>query len=630
MIMKKKIFFAAVALVALASCTSDDFIGENNNSPNLEEASNAIVFSSGAKATTRADIYGGAAATLLGNKFYVTGVKGDGVPANMSKVFQSYSVEWGANTAGQTESNSSNWEYVGKTHDFTSTTGVSTQSIKYWDLSSDYYDFAAYSLGIGTGTPTPTTATGTAIDYANATSAAYTLSGTREKLSNCYITDMITVAKADYKNVVQLKFRALTSKVRIAMYETIPGYSVKDVRFYVDDATTVGNNTTITNTTATLFGTNAFYESGTYTVSFPHIGKNDATADHNQAHVAISGTTTSGNTQAFGTLNYNASAEGSEAAGGYMGRSSKEPSFAGTAPHYQTVLPNADGKVLELRVNYTLVSIDGSGEEITVHGAKAFVPAAYTKWLPNYAYTYIFKLSDNSTGWTNPSDASDETLAGLFPITFDAVVLDSEDATKEQTTITTVALPSITTYMKGHVYSANDSYPAGDIYLQVMNGGTLVNDLNASGKSFLYTLSDVDATEAEVMDALNIVASEASGIITGRNGLVLTPATFDPTVAAIPGEDGNNITVTPGQAVKFTAAAAGTYAYVYQVSDGADTDVLLAETLTTAPTGWPTDWYTDAAGTTTAPTTFAAGTYYKKMYTNLNKVLAVKVIRVLQ
>ena len=613
--MKKKFFYAALAIV-LASCASDDFIGENNNSPNVPTDTQEISFGLGVKSTTRADIYGGSAAELLGNKFYVTGVKGDGTPANMSKVFQSYSVEWESNTAGKTESNSSNWEYVGKTNDF----GVTTQTIKYWDLSNAYYDFAAYSLGSGTSH-----ATGTAIDYANATTAAYTLQGDRDLLSQCYITDMITVAKSDYKNVVQLKFRSLASKVRIAMYETIPGYSVKDVKFYEDDATAVSG--TITNTDATLFGTDAFYGSGKYTVSFPTIGIDNKTdADYNQAHVAIGGTTTSGSTQAFGALNYNATAEGAEGSGKFMGRSSQSPSFAGTGTYYQTVLPNADGKVLELRVNYTLVSIDGSGEEITVHGAKAFVPAAYTKWLPNFAYTYIFKLSDNSTGWTNPGDASDETLAGLFPITFDAVVLDSEDANKEQTTITTVALPSITTYMKGHDYSAQNSYPAGDIYLQVMDGGTLVNDLNATGKSFLYTLS-ADKTEAEVMDALNIVASESSGTITGRNNLVLTPATFDATVEAIPGEDGNDITVTAGEAVKFTAAA-GTYAYVYLVSDGADTDVLLAETLTAAPTGWPTAWYTDAAGTTAAPTTFAAGTYYKKMYTNLNKVLAVKVIKV--
>ena len=618
--MKKNLFFAAVA-IALASCTSDDFVGENNNSPNVPQNDSQITFGLGVNRTTRADIYGSAAAELLGNKFYVTGVKGDGTPANMSKVFQSYSVEWGANTAGTTESNSSNWEYVGKTHDFTATTSVSSQTIKYWDLSNAYYDFAAYSLGSGTSK-----ATGTAIDYASAATAAYTLEGTRDQLAQCYISDMITVAKANYKNVVQLKFRSMGAKVRIAMYETIPGYSVKDVYFYEDDATAVGS---ITNTAATLIGANAFEGGGKYTISFPTIGISNASdPDYNQAHVAITGTATSTESkQAFGALNYEASAEGQEDnTVKYMGRSSQSPSFAGSGD-YQTVLPKADGTVLELRVNYTLVSIDGSGETITVHGAKAFVPAAYTKWLPNFAYTYIFKLSDNSTGWTNPSDASDETLAGLFPITFDAVVLDSEE-TGKQTTITTVALPSITTYMKGHDYSAKNSYPAGDIYLQVMNGGTLVNDLKATGKSFLYTLS-ADKTEVEVMDALNIVASEASGKITGRNGLVLTPASFDATVTAIPGEDGNDITVTAGQAVKFTATA-GTYAYVYLVSDGTDTDVLLAETLTAEPADWATAgvWYTDAAGTTAAPTTFAAGTYYKKMYTNLNKVFAVKVIKV--
>lgn len=620
MIMKKNLFFAAMA-IALASCTSDDFVGENNNSPNVPQNDSQITFGLGVNRTTRADIYGQAAAELLGNKFYVTGVKGDGTPANMKKVFQSYSVEWGANTAGTTESNSSNWEYVGKTHDFTTATSVTSQTIKYWDLSNAYYDFAAYSLGNGS-----TKATGTAIDYANATTAAYTLEGTRDQLAQCYISDMITVAKTNYKNVVQLKFRSMGAKLRIAMYETIPGYSVKDVYFYEDDATAVGS---ITNTAATLIGANAFEGGGKYTISFPTIGISNASEpDYNQAHVAITGTATSTESkQAFGALNYEASAEGQEDnTVKYMGRSSQSPSFAGSGD-YQTVLPKADGTVLELRVNYTLVSIDGSGETITVHGAKAFVPAAYTKWLPNFAYTYIFKLSDNSTGWTNPNDASDETLAGLFPITFDAVVLDSEE-TGKQTTITTVALPSITTYMKGHDYSAKNSYPAGDIYLQVMDGGTLVNDLNATGKSFLYTLS-ADKTEVEVMDALNIVASETSGKITGRNGLVLTPASFDATVTAIPGEDGNNITVTAGQAVKFTGAA-GTYAYVYQVSDGADTNVLLAETLTAEPTDWATAgvWYTDAAGTTAAPTTFAAGTYYKKMYTNLNKVFAVKVIKV--
>jgi len=41
------------------------------------------------------------------------------------------------------------------------------------------------------------------------------------------------------------------------------------------------------------------------------------------------------------------------------------------------------------------------------------------------------------------------------------------------------------------------------------------------------------------------------------------------------------------------------------------TTTYVATSLTTEPTGWPTGYYTDATGTTAAPSTFAAGTYYK-------------------
>ena len=284
-----------------------------------------------------------------------------------------------------------------------------------------------------------------------------------------------------------------------------------------------------------------------------------------------------------------------------------------------------------MRINYTLVATDGSGDQIKVYGAKAFVPAAYTKWLPNYAYTYIFKISDNTNGFTNPSDGPE----GLFPITFDAVVLNDEE-TGHQTTITTVATPSITTYQKGHVYSASNEYKAGDIYVQVHNNGTLVSDLNElttpCKRSYLYKLGSAK-TEAEVMDALNIRASEGGTplVITGRNGLVLTEQTFDATVTTIPGEDGNDIGVTAGQAVKF-AATAGTYAYVYQVSVGSDTPVITTIYGGSTPADWNTggthEYYTDAACTFKATGTFSPTTKYYKQYYNKNNVYAVKVIKV--
>ena len=666
----KKYIFLATALAALVSCSENEFVGDTTPTPGGENGDGAILFGGGFKAVTRANSTGKAAADLLGNEFIVTGVKGDGTGNAQSDVFKSYTVDWEQNTAGKTESNTSDWEYVGKANKF----GLAgAQAIKYWDYSTTAYDFAAYSVGngnsiIASGTPTSGQILATGITYGATQigetgkyqiSSAYTLTGARADLAKCYITDMKTVAKSAYQQEVVLEFRSLATKVRMAIYETVPGYSIKNVEFFHNDGD--ARNTNISsNTSATLFGNDVFYTSGTYTISFPKIGSGNSTdPDYNKAHVAMSGETTgdAGDIQSFGALNYT-TAEDYEAAGNYyLGRTSTAPSFAGTGTWYQTMLPNENGVVLEMRVNYTLVSTDGSGEEIKVYGAKAFVPAVYTKWLPNYAYTYIFKISDNTNGWTNPT----EDPAGLYPITFDAVVLSSEE-TGSQTTISTVATPSITTYQKGHVYSASDEYkvPANSnettaasndaIYAQVMNDGTLVTDLNGSGKSFFYKLSETagktyssqpsswptgyytdDAcltpasgdfststtyytkgpwSEANVMDALNIRESETSGTIKGRNGITLTPANADYTVTQIPGEDGNwitkyNVSGTPtsiaeGMVAKLSPAAAGTYAYVYKVSTGTPTDVITTVVLTSAPTDWnKTDnvYYTDAACT---------------------------------
>lgn len=613
--MKTKFYIlAALASIALASCTSDDFVGDNGPNVAQESTTDAINFGGGFKAITRADHVGADAAALLNNKFIVGGFKGASTAAN-NVVFDNYAVEWVANTAGQTESNTSDWEYVGKTKP--STSSVSSQTIKYWDYSQTLYDFVAYSLGNSTGV--------TASAF-NTTNHSFTLAGTEAELSKCYIADRVTVEKADFGKEVTLSFRNVAAKVRVALYETIPGYSVKDVFFYQDNGgsggTGIGDNIS-SNTSATLIGT--FTTGGTYTITYPGTTKGES--DYNKAHVALAADpapTTAAVRNTFGTLNYTAG-EGSLQTPGntsddvYLQRTSTNPSFAGTDPYYQTVLPNETGTVMELRINYTLVANDGSGETITIHGAKAFVPSQFTMWLPNYAYTYIFTISDNSNGWTSTTDTDP---AGLYPITFDAVVVDSEDNT--QTTITTVATPSITTYQKGHDYTAKEEYAASTvnaIYVQVMKPGTtewdLAGDLGTKGQ--LYAVSGTTPyTEAAVWDALGIQASSvttgtapSTTTITGRNGIILTTASSDATITTIPREDGNNITVTAGQAASFPATA-GTYAYVY------DTDTWdgIKVTFASAPTDWSTiysNYYTDKACTTAATTTFdGTATYYKK------------------
>ena len=633
----KKFFYLATALVALAACTNDEFTGGDPISSRID-GNNAIVFTSMSKDATRADHVGADAANLLNKHFTVAGFKGAGdVTATVlgtGTVFDNYVVNWAQNTAATTESNTSDWEYVGIDAVAPSTLAGNTQSIKYWDYSAAQYDFIAYSTGTATAITSGDPATGqvvvSAVNATNAKTAAYTLKGAAADLEKCYIADMVTAykdgsdANHKYQDEVQLVFRSLASKVRVALYETVPGYSVKDVKFYTDATTTLAAGATSTD--ATLFTTatadkDNFYTAGTYTVSFPTVGKtNKSNSDYNKAHVAfaVDGTGKEA-TKTFGGLNYVAKQYREKTGTQFLGRTLPTASYAGVATdnYYQKAMPNEEGTVLELRIDYTLESIDGSGEEIKVHGATAFVPAIYAAWKSNYAYTYVFKISDNTNGWTSTVDSDP---AGLYPITFDAVVVETEDYT--QATITTVATPSITTYQKGHDVT-KDEYAAGDIYVQVITDGTLKTDLGTKGQ--LYTLNRV-ATEAEVMDALNIQASTGTGTITGRNGLVLTEATSDATVTTVPGADGNNITVAAGSAAMF-AATTNTYAYVYNTgTDNADTEFTTAVKLAAQPTGWPTGYYTDEA-CTTAATTYADGTYYQK-YTNLNKVYGVKVIKV--
>ena len=623
--MKKKLFFAALALVAMAGCTSDENVTVvSPTEPTPETTSDVIVFNSVSKGATRADFVGATAAEKLGNMFVVEGTKGSEETNSPSTdvVFDNYLVGYTANSAATTESNSHNWEYVGLQTGITNKlsgttwtalhTDVKAQSIKYWDYSTDQYDFIAWSTGEREAV-TDAAVSGSKVKVTRINTGStlstngFTLTAlSAEDLLQCYYTDINTVPKANYGSPVTLTFKNMAAKVRVALYETVPGYSVKDVYFYTSDAnptapTDLGYASTNTAATATLFtmGTGvSLPQSGEVLVYYPHIGKThrDAspkTEDYNKASVtvtAVDGGETS-TTQAFGALTaqYGA-ADAYEAAGNiYLGRTLPTATFAGdvTKDFYTAVIPNTNGVPLTLRLDYTLVATDGSGEEIHVYGAKAVVPATYTVWQPNYAYTYIFKISDNSNGWTSTTN-TDPT--GLFPITFDAVVTSFTDANAEQTTITTVATPSITTYQQGHDHANKDEYSksqtAGvssdvkDVYVQVMdNSGatpSLKADLNGTKKSLLFavTTNGTTISEATVMDALqnrtNLYSAESP---VGRNGITLTTnANISNTETSIVnGVDDQPITeiagtaISAGQVAKIDIdqLATGTYAYVY-------------------------------------------------------------------
>ena len=205
-----KYFLYAASVLALASCSSDDFLGENSG--NGQNAANSVInFGGETGKITRADneFVGEKAADLLGKNFILVGFKGSATTAaNTTYAFDHYNVNYVDGTANKTESNTANWEYVNQ--DMTvkgakgslAQSGAKQQTIKYWDHSCASYDFIAFSMGKGykTGETTdPIYATPTAVNATTLGTAAYTLTGDANTLGECYISDMKTV---DRKSVV--------------------------------------------------------------------------------------------------------------------------------------------------------------------------------------------------------------------------------------------------------------------------------------------------------------------------------------------------------------------------------------------------------------------------------------------
>ena len=491
--MKKKLFYAALAITALASCSSNDFVGDQSLQGNGPNGEGAISFNMNTPAITRADRTGSDAASDLNNNFVVFGHKT--VSASTQKVFDNYQVNYVGGSQNTPTSNSANWEYVGYknlTANMTGNTGVAgntgggnEQTIKYWDYSASNYKFYAYSLGAGKTGPPNT--------YANAslmtTGNTYTLEGDQDQLASCYISELLTISdpNGSTPKEVDLRFLSIKSKIQLGFYENIPGYSVKSLKFYESSSDENSDGTPV------LFaGTSILPKAGTYTITFDSNGKPllawAAASEGTQANVSFSSTLSN-----YAGKDYLESEETV-----YLGRASN----AATKTEEKNVLPYATGADLTLKVDYTLLSRDGSGETIEVKGATAKVPAAYTQWKPNYKYTYLFKISDNTNGQVGE-------VTGLYPITLDAVVASEQDGSQE--TITTVSEPSITTYAKESAVLTKNEYVTGNNIYAVVEDATATPTSNpvltvgTNAKLYFVTLESGAAqeiTEASVANAL--------------------------------------------------------------------------------------------------------------------------------
>ena len=509
MYMKKYIFLAASALT-LASCTSDDFLGDTPGSTPTS-ANSAIKFDGNAGKISRAT--SNTANTTQGKldyQFKIYGVKK--VDDNKySKVFENYNIWWNTTL---TTSNTSSWEYVGKKdNSITPNTGTTInlekdQTIKYWDYASDNYHFVAGS---------PISAfTYTLDDNGDIKSA--TVSGlgghitAKEKTEGSayatepnpvYVAEPVVVSSNAYKQPVKFNFVRQQTKVRVGIYETIPGYSISKINFYAYDNETKGLKVSDGNNIILTSETDKYFSGGTNI---------SGTITYNWTKNPIDYTFTYTGTNLTESKNFTESKNwyGGKFANGIPATVSTESDKAklyGTdadmeSTGYFTVLPTpsaTEAQPILIKCDYTLTSVDGSKETIKVKGATAAIPAAYSKWNTNTLYTYIFKISENTNGYTGTNDPGH---VGLYPITFDAAVEAPQFGM--QGTITTFTTPSITTYQAGSVTDDGIKYVAKEkieVTVTESTSGTkkdLSTDNTTSvGYIAVYKFDDA-ITEAEV------------------------------------------------------------------------------------------------------------------------------------
>lgn len=568
MYMKKYIFLAASALT-LASCSSDDFLGDTPGSTPTS-ANSAIKFDGNAGKISRAT--SNTASTTQGKldyQFKIYGVK-SGTDNKYSKVFEDYNIWW---TTTKTASNTNDWEYVadkgtistGETATKTNIELSKNQTIKYWDYASKDYHFVAGSPIIAF-TYNIKEATG---DIESAT--IKDLGGhitAKEKEANAdfakvpspvYVAEPVVVNSTNYKNAVKFTFVRHQTKVRVGIYETIPGYKISSISFYPYEensdafSSTSSQNIILTTTTAGYFkGGNSVSGKINYEWSEPKYTFEYETTGLTQSKNWYGGKFANG---VPATVSTEAGIENLYGTDADM-----------ESNGYFTVLPTpstTEAKPILIKCDYTLKSIDGSQETIEVKGATAAIPAAYSKWNTNTLYTYLFKISENTNGYTG----NDPSKTGLYPITFDAAVEAPQFGMEG--TITTFTTPSITTYQEGSVTDNGIEYKSGKpITVKVTNltNGTdlsLTKTDNTVGKVAVYKLTK-ERTEADLQ-----LASVSTEEIKSTNSKDVTLATDNKSFTFSPDGEGYYAIQYLTTAADGNKPAAYTYKVVY-VADAAN------------------------------------------------------------
>ena len=570
--MNKYLIIAASAL-ALAGCSSDDFLGDGSGNG---QNSAAIQFGGGTTKTHRATSTGVyKIENLKANGFWVYGTKHsadeDKTATNDQAVYMNYYLKYTDGTANNTQSNTAGWEYVGvdntkyRTNVTPSVNENVAQTIKYWDYSAKAYTFYAATAkpdDVEEGKVTIKKIT----EDAGANGSVYT-KGYKVTLKDgatwdeLYFADRKVITKTIdaehgkhdvYGGEVNFTFRNALTKVRVAMYEIIPGYSVTIDRFYYSSAVGDDQQTAEVGRFKADASNTPLETSATgVTYKVVYYDKTEASGQlENQPKMLPNAAGEAGATKTVLALGNNLK-RGTE-----LSTDIQRPTYDTDGGKYTLFMPQADNdKTLSLKVDYTLTSLDGSNEEIHVKGATAVIPAKYLCWRPNYAYTYLFKISDN----TNGSTGGTGDPAGLYPITFDASVVETETGNVEY--ISAMGTATITTFaVKGNLYQHDkaDYEKGSDLYATVVEKDKTTATLG-TGNTKVYRLKPAGVDAANLSEAL--VANWVANNKTGYYDVVETAKySFE---SIVPAEDGQTINLGTAKALKIAGVEAGKYVIEY-------------------------------------------------------------------
>lgn len=274
------------------------------------------------------------ASETLGRDFKVYGYKN--VSSSDKLVFNGYNVYYKENSANTTEDNTYDYYYV-----------KDAQTIKYWDYSAANYRFWGYVERPG----------------ATYNPATYTLS--YDECSASYLADYLysrtkTVVKESFGKVVQMQFVSPATKVKVC--------------FYTDQELMAFDHIELTDITFTpINGSNQIVDKGRLTVTYSPAIANEGVI----VTPASDGVLTALYYQDVTLTNANSTSNTAQVA--LLKPSGAEEILV--FPHTSTVMPSA-----------FRLSLMMDGESKT-----AEVPENYMRWLPNYSYTYLFKITDAGT-----------------------------------------------------------------------------------------------------------------------------------------------------------------------------------------------------------------------------------------